>query len=175
MQTPRHTPPHQTLLSRQQGHEVHKNHQGHHAIATPLKEHSETSHCAGITQPLSSNHSLNRRMTLSSSCPESFRGFHYLQGNPGPRLLAGLPHQVAFSWLLPGIGPQVPGMPWVVSLSSSGPLSSRSRQSSSFRGPSNLICDDCGVPKHPSPPAYLSHTSVCSASWLVLFCFSSFE
>lgn len=38
-------------------------------------------------------------------------------------------------------------------------------------GPSSPICADCGVPKHPSPPAYLSHTSVNSASWLV-FCSS---
>lgn len=59
----------------------------------------------------------------------------------------------------------------MVLLSSSGPLSSRSRQSSLSGGPSSPICADCGVPKHPSPPAYLSQTSVNSTSWLV-FCSS---
>lgn len=72
---PTSSPPHQTLLSRKQGHKVHKNHQGHHAIATPLKEHSETSHCADITQPLSSNHYLNRRMTSVFFMSRILQGF----------------------------------------------------------------------------------------------------
>lgn len=68
----------------------------------------QTSYCAGITQPLNSNHSLDRRMT------SVFLMSRILQENPGPKLLAVLPHQVAFFWLLLGAGPHVPGVLWVV-------------------------------------------------------------
>lgn len=89
VQTPRHTPPpaHLTrpLLSRKQGHKVHKNHLGHHAIAAPSEGALRDQHCPGITQSWSSKYSLDRRMTLVFMS-------RILHGNLGSRPLAVLPH-----------------------------------------------------------------------------------